>query len=451
MYDVWRPPRSTDDHKDDIVTISMTAVGLLGLSRATQTQDMMNQSREFYLVAIQRTQDALRDPVAATKDTTLLAVLILGTYESISGHGSQSKQAWQDHVNGAAALAQIRGPGQFRTKASIRMFIMLSQSALISCILSDLPMPQTMVDLGAELLPKLIEKSPVWRVVDPIYRALQVRYDIKTGKLNNLDEMVGKLARIDDEFAEVLSTLPAEWKYRRVQLTRPDSRALRLECHVYPGLFESTVWNAIRGIRMLVLETMLEQLCRGPDLSLLPEQHRTRLAKTIKLLGVIGDAIVASVPQHFGVVSFRDGGACPASGVAESNPAEEPEYHVMPPLAPPGIKTEESAGTEATGVGPLEFSSSSGQDDNAERFMMLASASSTIIWPLYVLGMSWSCSLGTKQYIIDRLRSIHKETGLDQARMVAGMLRDKPEPATACASLLERLPAIPEKSMLDIV
>jgi hypothetical protein len=65
--------------------------------------------------------------------------------------------------------------------------------------------------------------------------------------------------------------------------------------------------------------------------------------------------------------------------------------------------------------------------------------------------MSWSCSSETKQYAIERLLSIHKETGLEQARIVAGMLQAKAEPATVCTSLLEHLPSLPAESLPDIV
>ncbi|KAH6890326.1 hypothetical protein B0T10DRAFT_402895 [Thelonectria olida] len=452
IYDVWKPPGSAHDRQDDIVTNSLTAVGLLGFAQVTHSLDTMTQSRHTYYRALQRTQTALRDPVAAIKDTTLLAVLILGTYEFVSGHSPQTRRAWQVHVNGAATLASMRGAAQFRTKAGIRMFIMLSQSVLISCIQSDLPMPQAMVDLSAELQPALIAESPIWRVVDPIYRALQVRYDIKIGKLEKLEEMVDKLSAIDDEFAEILSKLPQTWNYRRILLTRSDPRVLGRECHVYPGLVETTTWNAVRAIRMLVLESILEQLCKVPDLSLLPDHHRTRLAKTIKLLGVIGEAIVASVPQHFGVVSFRDGFMFPTSK-DDSTPTTKPEPRVMSPPAAPDIRAGQGFGpeTKLLRTDPLGSTCSGGQDDNAERFMTLASSSNTIIWPLYVLGMSWSCSSETKQYAIERLLSIHKETGLEQARIVAGMLQAKPEPEIACTSLLEHLPALPAKSLPDIV
>ncbi|KAK7403618.1 hypothetical protein QQX98_010630 [Neonectria punicea] len=458
IYDVWKPPDPGSDHaKVDAVRVSMAAVGLAGLSQLTGCKDTMHRARQSYGIALKLTNTALCDPDERIKDTTLLAVLILGRYEFVAGHSPQTMQAWQDHVNGAAILASMRGSAQFRTKAGVSMFLMLSQSVLISCIQSGLPMPQAMVDLRSELQPSLELDSPVWRVVDPVYRALQVRYDIKSGKLHNIDNIVEKLTHIDDEFAFILSKLPPSWNYRRIQLTRSDPRVLGQWCHVYPGLLQATMWNGVRAVRMLVLETILEQLYRRSeplDLASLPDHHRVRLAKIIKLLGLLGEAIVASIPQHFGVVSFRQGCSTGGTGVAVSSPTKEQRYRDTPMPAGPKLRSDHD-GLKPQGESSrptlLNPTNSVGQEGNAERFMTLASASHTIIWPLYILGMSSTCSTETKQYAIDRLHAIHRETGLEQARIVAKLLQSREEPAKQGATLFGAIPPFLEEALPDVV
>ncbi|KAK7418874.1 hypothetical protein QQZ08_011083 [Neonectria magnoliae] len=457
IYDVWKPPDLGSDHaKIDAVRVSMAAVGLAGLSQLTGCKDTMHRARQSYGIALKLTNTALCDPDERIKDTTLLAVLILGRYEFVAGHSPQTMQAWQDHVNGAAILASMRGSAQFRTKAGVSMFLMLSQSVLISCIQSGLPMPQAMVDLRSELQPSLELDSPVWRVVDPVYRALQVRYDIKSGKLHNIDNIVEKLTHIDDEFAFILSKLPPSWNYRRIQLTRSDPRVLGQWCHVYPGLLQATMWNGVRAVRMLVLETILEQLCGRAeplDLASLPDHHRVRLAKIIKLLGLLGEAIVASIPQHFGVVNFRQGCSTGGTGVAVSSPTKEQRYRDTPMPVGPKLRSDHGLESQGESSRPtlLNPTNAVGQEDNAERFMTLASASHTIIWPLYILGMSSTCSTETKQYAIGRLHAIHRETGLEQARIVAKLLQSREEPAKQGAALLGAIPPLPEEALPDVV
>lgn len=441
IYDVWKPPDSAQA-RVDAVTVSMTAVGLAGLAHVTGSTETMTQAQHSYGIALGLTYRALRDPVEVTKDTTMLAVLILGTYEFVSGHSPSTMRAWQDHVNGAAALADIRGVAQFRTRAGVRMFLMLSHSVLVSCIQSGLPMPPTLVSLRRELSSVDELDGPAWGTVDPMYRALQARYDIKTGKLDNLEDIVDTLFRIDDEFSHILAGLPSSWQFRRVQLTEPDPRALGIICHVYSGLIQATSWNSVRAIRMLVLETIVEQLCSSSQA--LSESHRMLLARSITLLTLIGEAIAASVPQHFGVVSIRDVGTPRSKDVAVPVAAKQQACRVVSsPLARDSGNYTKSATPSSHGSPSLlDPTQSENGDETAERFMTLASASHTIVWPLYILGISSSCSPGTKQYAVERLHAIHKETGLEQARIVAGLLEMKEESSWHSAGRLDKLPVV---------
>ncbi|EEU43301.1 uncharacterized protein NECHADRAFT_46870 [Fusarium vanettenii 77-13-4] len=447
MYDVWKPPDSNQARVDP-VTVSMTAVGLVGLSQVTGCSETRTRAQQSYAIALKLTHDALRDPVEAVKDTTMLSVLILGTYEFISGYSPHTMRAWQDHVSGAAALARMRGPGQFQTKAGVRMFLMLCHTVLISCIQSGLPMPQTLIDLRREIPPAYQSGGPAWLVAEPIYRALQVRYDIKTGKLASLDEIVDKVSTADEGLASIFSDLPEPWKYHHVQLTQPDTRVLGETCHVYTGLIESTTWNVARGIRILLAEAMIEQLCLDigeDDLYALSDCHRKSLAKSITLLDMLGKAIVASVPQHLGVVSIRDVQNLGGEGYAVAVPAKKQICRAL--LAPvtqeARARSKSEPMTSTTGCLPLfDPTKSKAQSDNAERFMSLAGANHTIVWPLYVVGMSSACTPETRQYAIDRLQVMHKETALKQAQVVAGLLQEKVAPPTLSTALLDELPAV---------
>lgn len=118
----------------------MTAVGLVGVAQMTRSQTALDAARKSYGKALQLTNAALRDQTEAVKDTTMLSVLILGLFEMIGGSSARTTEAWQKHLNGAAALAKIRGMAQFRSRAGIRMFFMLTQNTMISCIQNELPM-----------------------------------------------------------------------------------------------------------------------------------------------------------------------------------------------------------------------------------------------------------------------------------------------------------------------
>ncbi|RGP59104.1 hypothetical protein FLONG3_11287 [Fusarium longipes] len=426
----------------------MTAVGLAACPESLRSSELMTRAQESYAIALGLTHRALRDPIEVVKDTTMLAVLILGTYEFVSGYSAYTMRAWQDHVNGAAALASIRGATQFRSKAGARMFLMLCQTVLISCIQSGLPMPRSLIDLRRQIPYSEELMGPDFHVAYPVYKALQVRHDIRSGTLDNLDDIVNAVSDVQEEISAVLFGLPEDWRYHRVQLTQPDPRVLGQTCHVYTGLLQSTTWNTVRGIHMLLLETIVEKFCavsESSDDAAISEAHLQMLARSVELLNMLGRSIAASIPQHLGVVSIRDiiDRRDPAHTVSIA--AKKQACHVLPgsPAHDPRLGTGDD--TSSSGSSPVMFDPTrpTAHPDNATRFMSLASTNNTIIWPLYMLGMSSVCSPETKKYAVEGLYAIHREAGLEQARVVAELLQEqKTDHSIRNSSLLSKLPSI---------
>lgn len=452
VYDVWKPPSSSSPQTSiDCVTASMAAVGLAGLSKVTRCSDTMIKACQSYGTALQLTNEALKDPASAMRDSTMLSILILGTYEFITGRTPQTMRAWQDHVNGAAALTRMRGTAPFRTKAGTRMFLMLCHSVLISCIQGSMPMPQAMLDLRKELGQYTNTMDPTWRIVEPICRALKIRYDIRHGTLKDTDEIVSQLTDVENEFATIVDEMPRHWRYRCAQVHRPNSAILGGWVHIYPGFAQATTWNGMRTMRILVQESILDQLCSSmARTSVPPMRHQILLVKAMRMLELLGEAVIASTPQHFGVVSSRD--AKPGgNGKIEFVSATRPPHPIASacPINSPRPQrhhTPESPGTSPRPTLMDPTQSDDGRGD-PERFMTLASASNTIVWPLYTLGMSSSCTRETRSYIIDRLNAIYVETGLSQAKTVKQLLQDKTETIPWDSIPLMRLPEVPDASL----
>ncbi|POR37168.1 Uncharacterized protein TPAR_02628 [Tolypocladium paradoxum] len=458
IYDVWKPPPSVDvAETDDCIVASMTAVGLTGLSKLTRCPEAMIRARQSYVLALHLANQALRDPVEAVKDSTMLGVLILGTYEFVSGRTPQTIRAWQEHVNGAAALASMRGAAQFRTNAGARMFIMLCHTVLISCVRSGLPMPQSMVDLRNELWNLTDTRGPIWRVVDTLYNALKVRHDITSGKVVGVDAIVEKLSDVEDQFAALVEGLPNGWKYREAKLVRSHPAVMGDSCHVYLGLTQATTWNGMRTMRMLVQETILDVLYHSvDDPALLSPHHQFQMAKAMKLVQMLGKAFVASVPQHFGIISAKDvkrddRGRRTVSPV----PTGKLPYRIISTPSTPKPLPQATSSTAVSGPmrSPtlIDPTQSGGHERSHERFLTLATASHTIIWPLYTLGMSSSCTPDTMAYVLDRLDAIHKETGFEQARVVSGIIREKVHSLSWDDIPTASLPKLPEGSLPTMV
>ncbi|PHH83439.1 hypothetical protein CDD83_2986 [Cordyceps sp. RAO-2017] len=454
IYDVWKPPFSLDmAESGDPILASMAAVGLIGLSKLTRCPETMLRARQSYGVALHLANRALRDPLEAVTDGTMLAVLILGTFEFVSGRTPQTIRDWQVHVNGAAELASMRGAAQFRTKAGARMFIMLCHTVLISCIRSGLPMPQSMVDLRNELWHLTDTRGPIWRVVDALYNALQVRHDIASGKVLGLDAVVEKLCQVEHQFAALVDSLPSSWKYREARVARPHPAVLGDSCHIYLGLTQATTWNGMRTMRMLVQESVLDVLYHSVDDPItLPLHRQLQMAKAMKLIQMLGEAFVASVPQHFGIVSSSDFKRDDAErGTVAPAAAGKLTYTIMPRPTASGSHPHAlpAADMPVTTRSPtlLDPTQSGGYDRCHERFLTLATASHTIIWPLYTLGMSSSCTPDIMAYVLDRLDAMYRETGFEQARVVSDLVRNKVPSLSWDDIPTANLPKLPEEAL----
>ena len=103
------------------------AVGLVELSARGNSRSAALEAKKQYLKALQAVNESLADPVQARDDCLLLAIYTLTTYETISGEGLKSFQAWSAHVQATAALLQRRDTEQVESDG-VRFFGQLHQA-----------------------------------------------------------------------------------------------------------------------------------------------------------------------------------------------------------------------------------------------------------------------------------------------------------------------------------
>jgi hypothetical protein len=444
VYDVWKPVSLVPERQVDGVLASMSAVGLIGLANMTRSPEAADAARNAYGTALRLTNQALRDPAEAVKDTTMLAILILSLFEMMTETTPETLQAWQEHVNGATALAKMRGVEQFKTPGGTKMFLMLCQKVMISCIQREIPMPQTLIDLRNELGKVLNSDDPTWQIPEPIYKVLQTRYDIKTGCLTDPETIVTRLLAIEDDFESIASRFPREWYHRTIQVTKRHPAIYRGLCHVYPSLFLASIWNGVRTCRILVLETVLSQLHAAfqgatDAAALATPRYADVYRRSRRKLEQMVEAIIASVPQHIGLVTPRTHDNNLTTPISSVTVRETPS----PATSPPSVSSRASVSSGGAAHSPEDISGggkkkaarsgptlldplrTSDPDEEARRFMLLASSTNIVIWPLYVVGVSSVCTEDMKAYVTERLQAICAETGDRQADAVASMVEEQ--------------------------
>jgi len=455
VYDVWKPPPAGPDREVDSVLASMTAVGLMGLASMTRSRDIMEAARKSYGTALHLINRALQSPAEAMEDKTMLSVLILGLFELINENTSRRRtvQAFRNHVNGAVALVKLRGTAQFQTRAGTRMFAMLCQRVMVCSInaKTPTPMPLALFELWQQMISNANtldrpDDGMTWWILPLMYQILQVRSDIRTGSVTDPEAIVERLVGVEEEFEKIVGRFPPSWHYRIFKLTRNHPAITGGFCHVYPTLWHATVWNHIRAMRILVLETILSRISVMATGSPGHNRYIEEYSKAKRKLKQMVVSINASVPQMMGLVdpvdgSIEDGPTSIASVEVRETPSpptspssggstsgESTKGNPGPRHPPTGLTILDPMMGEPSPIYPEGMPEQAIQQDDlaeeeeATRFVLVVSATSPVVWPLYVVGMSSVCTEQVKTYVIERLRALYSETGIRQADAVANLL-----------------------------
>lgn len=435
LRDVWNSSSTVPERQVDGVLASMTAVGLMGFASLTRSDGLMDAARKSYGTALGLTKDALKDPAEAIKDSTMLSILILGVFEMMVENPARdlTVRAFQEHVNGAVALAIVRGPAQFQTRAGRRMFSMLCQRAVISCAQRDEPMPQPLIELWHEMAKTLDTANPTRHLMPLVWQVLQLRSDIKQGNLIDPEIIISQLLAIEQEFEKLTNNLPLSWQYRSLKVTQYHPAVYGGHCHLYSSIHQANFWNSIRTTRILLLETIISEIYSYFEIfpshysssQYIQELNRARR----KLRRVVAD-VVASVPQHLGLMD-SDGTIESLDPGSTRIATVEVRQTPSPPTSPSSRSTDSGSNVcspfesrrRPSGLTILDVTKAQGEEES-ERYMHLVSATSTVVWPLYLVGMSTACTEEMKTYVIGRLRTLYMETSIKQADAIANILEE---------------------------
>ncbi|KAI9852075.1 MAG: hypothetical protein M1838_001872 [Thelocarpon superellum] len=293
--DLGGPTRAPSE-LDETVLASIRAVGLAGLSRPALAPGGLHvETAKRYVNAIRRTNVALRDAEQVKKDSTLLATMMLGVFETMTGHTPSSLTAWISHIDGAAALVKLRGSEQLRTWNGRRLFLQATTYLMNNCLQRSLPLPKEIMDLTAELGTYMDGTDRIWRLhlasCDVVNFRADVRQDLQPGRTERLTRAL----ELDRRLMHIFSELPLGWDYQIIQTEEDRDLVLTGYYHIYPNFFLVQVWNGARLMRMMLNEIICDDLVAGfaatPALFQVDEYlaHLTRSKETLSQLqaGVI--------------------------------------------------------------------------------------------------------------------------------------------------------------------
>jgi hypothetical protein len=119
----WIPQLLSRPNVEGTLRESFRALSLAVFANAAKSPAVMRKARVAYGSALEETNRALMSHETAVKDSTLVAVILLGMYEGTVYTDKSSIARWSKHVSGAYTLFMLRGKSQFETELGRQIFL----------------------------------------------------------------------------------------------------------------------------------------------------------------------------------------------------------------------------------------------------------------------------------------------------------------------------------------
>ncbi|KAF6233116.1 hypothetical protein HO173_008660 [Letharia columbiana] len=342
------------------------AIGLAGISNVKQAPELMVAAGQKYARVLRAITASIQNSKEVSTDQTLMAVMLLGLFETVTCSNPESMRSWTNHVNGATALVRLRGTDQLRTKVGRKLFDNLVVQILIDCLQRRQMIPPDVIEWAEIAAEGETKKAvPERQLIQIIGRLCALRAAVDRPETNDIG--VATLANfIDSDLEDWKNSLPPAFSYSIKQSPNTED-VFSHTYHVYKGTWALSVWNVYRCARILTQQVITAWLSRNSMPNPALDQSQRRQSKV--LLANLAHDICASAPFILGA------------------------------------------------------SNSSVYSSRLPR----AAAGASLLWPFYLVATMDQCLTGIRAWIITRLALIGRLMGIKQAESLANVLRTKRE------------------------
>lgn len=401
---------------DSRLCASLAAVSLAHFSSKANSPEVMDLARMRYVSALQRTNEALQTGSLATNDATLLSILLLDLFEKITKRTPPTFET--QHINGALALAKLRGAKQFNNPVGLRLFLQLSSTVLIACIQRDIPVPADLLDLQAESRKYTNFMEPKARLSQVLIRFIDLRVAIKDRRL--LSSNVVVIAKdLDADLELILRTMPPDFQYS-TSISPSSKEVYENYFHVYPHRRVTHIWNLNRLVRILLNEIIIQQCLEilefESSLSII-EEYQTEIQHSASTIALMATQICASVPQYTLLPRFSIDHSISEEGI-------DPTYsRIWQDFKSKGADAQNSDHTSS--LPPCSPPSPSFWSELHTPFQ--CSRCYSLIYPLYIAAQSFASPEPLRRWVINCLHTMSADMGIKEAYLVAGVLERREE------------------------
>ncbi|KAF7924164.1 uncharacterized protein EAE97_010776 [Botrytis byssoidea] len=365
---------------DEALSTSMTAVGLAGLANRTKSPQLLGEARHEYMIALRRVNGALRSLTDAVKDSTLLSIMVLAVFETITCTNRLSLKAWTEHINGASTLIKLRGPSQFKTRVGVGLFMQITAHILISALQREIPMPQEIMALRAAVHKQLDLRDPTFRMLAILDKLTHFRSDLRTGKLSDSEQIFAAALALDEELQQILANVPPDWEVETVQAGENEAPEIVFKgsYDIYYDHWIAQIWNSMRNSRI-----MLNEISRKPSTWTSSPGHSTPPSRTPLPLNNLPPSTPNTISNILSTL-YQD-------AFVPDTPSIPAETGLIPP--------------------PFSFP---------------AAGAYFLVWPLYIAAVSRVTSPEDRTFACTALRRLISDTGVTQGAALAHFIETSP-------------------------
>ncbi|KAL3475521.1 hypothetical protein BJX99DRAFT_271048 [Aspergillus californicus] len=163
------------------VFASLRAAALAAYGNKFRHKDILCESRRYYGDALRLVNCALQSQRDAATNQTMIAILLLNTFEALTSEGLSSMVNSDGHMRGVMMIMNMRGKSLMDTRQGLQVFLHMCRCLITYCIMRPVRVPLDVIRLREYAAKLLDQQSPSWRLENIMIKLADFRTDIDEG------------------------------------------------------------------------------------------------------------------------------------------------------------------------------------------------------------------------------------------------------------------------------
>ena len=360
-----------------------------------------------YNEALHLLNSALASPDAAKEDSTLISTIVMTAIE-LKVSPQLSVDDYFNHVKGAAALLELRGPDQVLTKLGAALYMQVSTQLYMSCRFGRRSIPKQFRELRAQIAPYIKnDMLSCWREHGVMMRfvdfEVMAEASIQQGEMSPEQRrvVVTEALNIYEDYSSIFQQAPAIWQFRSINTSQqPWTEKQQL----YECFIAAQSWTGFRVTTLALFDVIdrILRLCSDGKYILVRSTHKLHIDNAAHIVQEAAVSILASAPQQ---VDYLNSRLAPTRRDTTN----------QTPLAPPSFEK-----THVFHCDPFLH----GRVDEVANLPYVFASGLTIFQFVFLAASTAVVDLKLRRRLAGALRYIATDTGMRQALSLSQLLQE---------------------------